>query len=290
MKKLFNTIFEIFDNKMNFSYLKRLGLVISLISIIFITTEFKDINFDLSNLNIEFLILSTFFMLLSYIMFGIAWANYLNKNINLEKKESFNFWAYSNLGKYVPGFVGIPLLRITQKEVKSKIMFFGLVEEQLIPVIILVPTSLILLNSNFSTNYFILFSFFIVILIKLMKSMFEKFNILNGKNSYVTSISILFFGFLSQYISIFLICNEIVSQNAHKLALLYTLSSSIALIVIGSPSGIGVRELILLQISKPIFNNEILLLVMFVARIVYLLSDSLTGIYGLIKVSIKKSN
>ena len=60
MKKLFNAIFEIFDNKMNFSYLKRLGLVISLISIIFITTEFEDINFDLSNLNIEFLILSTF--------------------------------------------------------------------------------------------------------------------------------------------------------------------------------------------------------------------------------------
>ena len=87
MKKLFNAIFEIFDNKMNFSYLKRLGLVISLISIIFITTEFEDINFDLSNLNIEFLILSTFFMLLSYIMFGIAWANYLNKNINLEKKN-----------------------------------------------------------------------------------------------------------------------------------------------------------------------------------------------------------
>ena len=86
-EKLFNAIFEIFDNKMNFSYLKRLGLVISLISIIFITTEFEDINFDLSNLNIEFLILSTF-LCLSYIMFGIAWANYLNKNINLEKKES----------------------------------------------------------------------------------------------------------------------------------------------------------------------------------------------------------
>ena len=51
MKKLFNAIFEIFDNKMNFSYLKRLGLVISLISIIFITTEFENLNFDLSNLN-----------------------------------------------------------------------------------------------------------------------------------------------------------------------------------------------------------------------------------------------
>ena len=65
--------------------------------------------------------------------------------------------------------------------------------------------------------------------------MFEKFNILNGKNSYVTYINIVFW--FSQYISIFLICNEIVSQNAHKLAILYTLSSSIALIVIGSPSG-----------------------------------------------------
>ena len=65
-EKIINAIFEIFDNKMNFSYLKRLGLVISLISIIFITTEFEDINFDLSNLNIEFLILSTFYAFILY--------------------------------------------------------------------------------------------------------------------------------------------------------------------------------------------------------------------------------
>jgi len=288
MNKLLNTIFAAFDNNKNFSYLKRLGLIISLISIIYIITDLQDLNFNISSLNVEILILSTFFMLFSYIMFGISWANYLSKNINLEKKESFNFWAYSNLGKYIPGFIGIPLLRITQNKVKSKIMFFGLVEEQLTPVIILVPTTLLLLNTDIKINYFILFSFFVIIFISLIKNIFEKFNILNGKNSYITSISTLFFGFFSQYTSIFLICNEIVSQDAHILALLYTLSSSLGLIVIGSPSGIGVRELILLQISKPIFNNEILILVMFFARIVYLFSDSITGILGLLKVT-KKS-
>ena len=133
-------------------------MVLSCISIAIIFDTFKKYELNLNNFKLNVLLISFFLMMTSYVFFGFAWSKYINKNLGLEKRRSLIYWAYSNLGKYVPGLVGIPLLRITQDDkVKSKNLFFGVIEEQLTPILILIPTSLILLNTKLLDNMIISF-------------------------------------------------------------------------------------------------------------------------------------
>ena len=283
MKNFINRLFYQIDNKINIKKIQKVGLFISLCSLIFITNEFKNININYQNFfSNQSTYLSIFFMFISYYAFGKAWSNYLFKNSKVNKFETLMYWLYSNLSKYVPGFIGIPLLRISQdKKIKSKIMFFGLIEEQFIPVITLAPLSFFLLRSN--SDYFYLLIVFIVYIVIFFKLLhfFVNFKFKFGKFiSYSQSSNYLIVGFILQFFSILLICLEIDSKNFFKLAILYLFSSSLSLLFIGSPSGIGVRELILYTLSNFYFQTNELITLMIYARIIYLISDIFSGIVG----------
>ena len=100
--------------------------------------------------------------------------------------------------------------------------------------------------------------------------------------SYVSNLYVLFAGFLFQYLAIYLICSDISQESSHQLALLYTLSTSVSLIFIGPPSGIGIREFLLFQLSKTFFVEQVLITTMISLRVIYFFSDVINGILGLL--------
>ena len=283
MRDLFEHAFTFFDSKKNLTYLKNFGLLISILSFVFIFTELKVLEVNLNLINYQTYIKSILLMILSYIMFGITWATFMHNNLELDNKDSFIYWSYSNLGKYIPGFIGIPILRISQSsQIKSKILFYGLLQEQLTPVIVLVPSAVIAMYLNIKIEKFFIFFVSLVSILFLFKKIFAKFNPLGIHMSYVSNLYILFAGFLFQYLSIYLICSDISQESPHQLALLYTLSSSVSLIFIGPPSGIGIREFLLFQLSKTFFVEEVLITTMISLRVIYFFSDAINGILGLL--------
>jgi hypothetical protein len=283
MRDLFERAFTFFDSKKNLTYLKNFGLLISILSLVFIFTELKVLEVNLNLINYQTYIKATLLMIVSYIMFGITWASFMHNNLELNIKNSFIYWSYSNLGKYIPGFIGIPILRFSQSnQIKSKTLFYGLLQEQLTPVVVLVPSAAIALYLNIKIEKFFIFFVSLVTILFLFKKIFAKFNPLGIHMSYVSNLYVLFAGFLFQYLAIYLICSDISQESSHQLALLYTLSTSVSLIFIGPPSGIGIREFLLFQLSKTFFVEQVLITTMISLRVIYFFSDVINGILGLL--------
>jgi hypothetical protein len=283
MRNLFERAFTFFDSKKNLTYLKNFGLLISILSLVFIFTELKVLEVNLNLINYQTYIKATLLMIVSYIMFGITWASFMHDNLELNIKNSFIYWSYSNLGKYIPGFIGIPILRFSQSnQIKSKTLFYGLLQEQLTPVVVLVPSAAIALYLNIKIEKFLIFFVSLVTILFLFKKIFARFNPLGIHMSYVSNLYVLFAGFLFQYLAINLICSDISQESSHQLALLYTLSTSVSLIFIGPPSGIGIREFLLFQLSKTFFVEQVLITTMISLRVIYFFSDVINGILGLI--------
>jgi hypothetical protein len=283
MRNLFERAFTFFDSKKNLTYLKNFGLLISILSLVFIFTELKVLEVNLNLINYQTYIKATLLMIVSYIMFGITWASFMHNNLELNIKNSFIYWSYSNLGKYIPGFIGIPILRFSQSnQIKSKTLFYGLLQEQLTPVVVLVPSAAIALYLNIKIEKFLIFFVSLVTILFLFKKIFARFNPLGIHMSYVSNLYVLFAGFLFQYLAINLICSDISQESSHQLALLYTLSTSVSLIFIGPPSGIGIREFLLFQLSKTFFVEQVLITTMISLRVIYFFSDVINGILGLI--------
>tara|TARA_B100000886_G_C20422088_1_gene492096 strand:+ start:660 stop:1535 length:876 start_codon:yes stop_codon:yes gene_type:complete len=280
--KFLDKIFKFLDSKKNMKVLRSIGWILSLISIIFIINEFNKnkINFDdvkLSSIFSSLLLMST-----SYICFGLAWSKFLKKNLGLVTKNSFFYWSYSNLGKYVPGFVGIPLLRISQdNKIKSKDLFFGIIEEQITPILILIPTSILILNLNLINNLIFYFGVFLLLFVFFFGFMYKKFNLFSGNKSYMHSRIELILGFIFQLLSIYIVCLQLGINDPEIMTIYYTLSSSIALLIIGSPAGIGVREIILLQLTNNLANNESIFLILIALRAIYFLTDIFYGVVGM---------
>ncbi len=281
--KIFDKVFEYLDNKKNIKLLRSFGLVLSCISVAIIFDTFKKYELNLNNFKLNVLLISFFLMMTSYVFFGFAWSKYINKNLGLEKRRSLIYWAYSNLGKYVPGLVGIPLLRISQDDkVKSKNLFFGVIEEQITPILILIPTSLILLNTKLLDNMIISFCLVVSFCIFLVGFIYKKANLFSGINSYVYSRIELLLGFIFQFGSIYFFCFESGLNDAATIAIQYTLASAISLLIIGSPAGIGIREILLLQLTTNYISNELILLLMVGVRTIYFVADVVTGIFGFV--------
>ncbi len=280
--KFFDKIFKFLDSKKNMKVLRTVGWILSFISIIFIINEFNKNQINLTNVKLSTIFTSLLLMSTSYIYFGFAWSKFFKKNLGLGTKNSFFYWSYSNLGKYVPGFVGIPILRISQdNKIKSKDLFLGIIEEQITPILILIPTSILILNLNLIDNLILYFGLLVIFFVFVFGFLYEKFNLFSGNKSYMHSRIELILGFIFQLLSIYIACLQLGISDPEIISIYYTLSSSIALLIIGSPAGIGVREIILLQITNNLASSESILVILIALRVIYFLTDVLYGVVGM---------
>ncbi len=227
------------------SFIKRFNYLLSFASLFFVLRYFWT-----NNLRISFDVLSLFLspiLWLAYLLFAISWClNINNKKIN---KDYILIWFSSLMGKYLPFKVGIPLFRISE----SKKYFDDFDTKKNIKTLLLEQLFLIFWGLYFGTFFFLPqnINFFIialvsiftgVILILLLGSMFKAF-----KQFVIINIYILLGQFLLLTYFVYIFEFEFGYFNLVGVAS-YILVSSLSLLFVGAPAGIGIREFLYIQL------------------------------------------
>lgn len=282
MKNKFNLIFNFLNKNEIQNKIKLFNYFLSIASMGYIFIYIKE-NYSLNIFDFDFNFLDLVFLIFCYFLTGIIWVNYVNNSEYDNFKERFFDWSYSNLGKYIPGSLGLLTMRLEQKNNKntgSKEVLIGLLEEQFIAPIIMLPvlvTSLFYINSNL---YFLILFMLTLIYFFLFKKLYfsklfkKKKTILSSQKLYLLSL-LMNMGF------VFIIFSNFDSTNFKYLSIYYLISANLGLFFVGVPAGVGIRETVFLFLIKnssvvlPNFNAIIYL------RALYLTADIGFGFIGL---------
>ena len=118
MKNNLNKLFVFLNNETVQGKLKKFNLLISIASFTYIYRLISD---NLINTNFEFNLNYIEFILLiiTYVFIGITWVKFSSQDNKETYKDIFFDWAYSNLGKYVPGGIGVVSIRLNQGNSKK---------------------------------------------------------------------------------------------------------------------------------------------------------------------------
>ena len=282
MKNNLNKLFLLLNNETVQRKLKKFNLLISIISFIFI---YRLINENLFNTNFEFNLNYTELILLiiTYFFVGITWVKFSSQDNKEINKDIFFDWAYSNVGKYVPGGIGVVSIRLNQGNSKknSKKVLFGLLEEQFLVPFLSLPVLLaciFFINENYLIYFLVVFQILFVFIIKNIYFRNESLrnnSLLNYSNYLLISI------LLSNFLTILIFYNLGFDNYLYQ-GLYYLIASYSALLFVGVPSGIGIREGIFLLLSNINLNFSDQIEALIYIRLLYLITDLLFGITGLI--------
>lgn len=282
MKNNLNKLFVFLNNEKVQEKLKKFNLLISIVSFTYI---YRLINDNLINNNFEFNLNYTEFILLitTYVFVGITWVKFSSQDNKESYKHIFFDWAYSNLGKYVPGGIGVVSIRLNQGNSKknSKKILFGLLEEQFLVPFLSLPVLLaciFFIKESYLIYFLVVFQILFVFIVKNLYFRNESLrnnSLLNYSNYLLISI------LLSNFLTI-LIFYDLGFDNYLYQGLYYLIASYSALLFVGVPSGIGIREGIFLLLSDINFNFSEQIEALIYIRLLYLITDILFGITGLI--------
>jgi len=282
MKNNINKLFLFLNNETVQGKLKKFNLLISIISFTYI---YQLINDNLVNTNFEFNLNYTELILLiiTYVFIGITWVKFSSQDNKKLYKDIFFVWAYSNLGKYVPGGIGVVSIRLNQGNSKknSKKVLFGLLEEQFLVPFLSLPVLLaciFFIKESYLLYFLVVFQILFVFIIKniyFRNESLKNNSLLNYSNYLLISI------LLSNFLTILIFYNLGFDNYLYQ-GLYYLIASYSALLFVGVPSGIGIREGIFLLLSDINFNFSDQIEALIYIRLLYLITDILFGITGLI--------
>lgn len=238
------------------------------------STEYK-IDEIINPSNFSLLCLSFLFLLLSQLNIGLVWSLFINKSSNISFKLSFMGWINSIKGKYVPGKITSPILRI-ENVVKSK-------NKKHYYLVVLIENLYLVFTNIFLGVYIFLqdfysFNFHLLIYI-ILNFLIYSFARVKKENIYFKYLS---FSNLFQFINLFNLAGVYFASKiffidkALEFALIYQLSIAISMIISIVPAGIGLREASTIEIAKNYdinlvdINNAVILF-----RILSLLTDGL---------------
>ena len=130
MNKL-DIVFSFISKKSFQDRLRKINIFIALISILLVIRMFTNESLDIREIN-NLNILEIIYLAIIYLNNAYIWSKFSNQNVSNVNFKVFADWAYSNIGKYIPGGIGLALIRLNQDgdENKSKKNIFGLLEEQ----------------------------------------------------------------------------------------------------------------------------------------------------------------
>lgn len=261
--------------------LKITNLTLSVFSVLFLANIINEIEYDLNFFNITFIeFLICFFYYLSN---AFLWISFMRNNYSGSKKDYFYNWAYSKIGKYIPGGLMIFTVRLNQKVEKNKDpknIFYGVIEEHfLAPAVAIISISLTLIFYNHFEKQFIFFistviSFFV------FKKLYSKYS--RNYSSLINSNLLFLIHLNLNFLFFFFVSNSLGIENSFQFALLYFLSASLAILFIGIPAGIGVREIIFYFISGSLILDTYVFSMMIRVRIILLIFDLIFGLIGII--------
>ena len=282
MKNNLNKLFLLLNSEKVQVRLKKFNLLISLISFIYIYQLINNNLIDSSfEFNLNFIDLTV--LIITYLFVGITWVKFSSKDNKKIYKDIFFDWSYSNIGKYVPGGIGVISIRLNQGDSSknSKKIFFGLLEEQFLVPFLSLPvlvTCLYFVNGNNLIYFLIILQIIFVFLVKLIyfKNESLKNNSLLNYSNYLL-VSILLTNFLT-----ILIFYNLGFDNYLYQGLYYLIASYSALLFVGVPSGIGIREGIFLLLADVNFSLSDQIEALIYIRLLYLIADLLFGLSGMI--------
>lgn len=241
---------------------------------IILSTDYK-VEKILDPQNLKFLCLSLIFLLISQLNIGLVWGLYLVKSSDISFKSSFLGWINSIKGKYVPGKITSPILRIENiVKIKNKKQYY---------IIVLIENIYLIISNIFLGAYVFLKEFyafkyhiFFYVIINLILYVVSK---VKKENIYIQYLS---FTYLFQFTNLFNLVGVYFASKiffidkALEFALIYQLSIAISMIISIFPAGIGLREASTIEIAKSYginvveINNAVILF-----RILSLFTDGI---------------
>ena len=291
MSKKFESILKILESEKNQKNIKKLNIFLSILAVFFIGRLYSEFNFTslkISNTFIFALIMQLMFL---FVLYKI-WRNFLINN-NVETNTSYlDNWGQANLNKYIPGGIGLSITKISiakNLSIDSKKILFGMIEDQLRGAVLVFPFFIIslILESELQKIYFYFFS--ITLGLYLMSKISNQYSKrLNFKSLFSRNLIFIFLSNIIQVVINYLVLSTLLDSSNVELiyiSILYCVSASLSLIFIGSPAGIGIRELIFYIYSSSLLTNEIMLSYLLLIRIISVVAD--VSFYLLSKLFIK---
>jgi len=264
-------IFVLFEKVLNSdSFIKKFNYLLSSASLFFVIRYFWLQGFSMS-FDIKILFLSPL-LWLAYLLFAISWClNINNKKIN---KDYILIWFISLIGKYLPFKVGIPLFRISE----SKKYFDDFDTKRNIKTLIIEQLFIIFWGLYFGSLFFLPqnINFFVIapvsIFIGLILTLLIGYIFKTFKQFVIVNIYILFGQFLILTYLVFIFEFEFGYFDLASVAS-YVLVSSLSLLFVGAPAGIGIREFLYIQLIN--YSNLSYEIASFaiIIRIVFLLNE-----------------
>ena len=291
MSKKFEAILKILESEKNQKNIKKFNIFLSILAVFFIGRLYSE--FNLTSLKIS----NTFiFALITHLMFLFVlykiWRNFLINN-NIETNTSYlDNWGQANLNKYIPGGIGLSITKISiakNLSIDSKKILFGMIEDQLRGAVLVFPFFIIsfILKSELQKIYLYFFSITLALyLISKISNQYSKR--LNFKSLFSRNLIFIFLSNVIQVVINYLVLSTLLDSSNVELiyiSILYCVSASLSLIFIGSPAGIGIRELIFYIYSSSLLTNEIMLSYLLLIRIISVVAD--VSFYLLSKLFIK---
>lgn len=291
MSKKFEAILKILESEKNQKNIKKFNIFLSILAVFFIGRLYSE--FNLTSLKIS----NTFiFALITHLMFLFVlykiWRNFLINN-NIETNTSYlDNWGQANLNKYIPGGIGLSITKISiakNLSIDSKKILFGMIEDQLRGAVLVFPFFIIsfILKSELQKIYLYFFSITLALyLISKISNQYSKR--LNFKSLFSRNLIFIFLSNIIQVVINYLVLSTLLDSSNVELiyiSILYCVSASLSLIFIGSPAGIGIRELIFYIYSSSLLTNEIMLSYLLLIRIISVVAD--VSFYLLSKLFIK---
>ena len=291
MSKKFEAILKILESEKNQKNIKKFNIFLSILAVFFIGRLYSE--FNLTSLKIS----NTFiFALITHLMFLFVlykiWRNFLINN-NIETNTSYlDNWGQANLNKYIPGGIGLSITKISiakNLSIDSKKILFGMIEDQLRGAVLVFPFFIIsfILKSELQKIYLYFFSITLALyLISKISNQYSKK--LNFKSIFSRNLIFIFLSNIIQVVINYLVLSTLLDSSNVELiyiSILYCVSASFSLIFIGSPAGIGIRELIFYIYSSSLLTNEIMLSYLLLIRIISVVAD--VSFYLLSKLFIK---
>jgi len=279
MNKKFEDILKILESEKNQKNIKKFNIFLSILAVFFIGrlySEFNFISLKISNTYIFALIMQLMFL---FVLYKI-WRNFLINN-NVETNTSYlDNWGQANLNKYIPGGIGLSITKISiakNLSIDSKKILFGMIEDQLRGAVLVFPFFIIsfILKSELQKIYFYFFSITLALYL-MSKISYQYSKRLNFKSLFSRNLLFIFLSNIIQVVVNFLILLTILDSSNVELiyiSILYCVSSSLSLIFIGSPAGIGIRELIFYIYSSNLLTNELMLSYLLLIRIISVVAD-----------------
>ena len=291
MSKKFEAILKILESEKNQKNIKKFNIFLSILAVFFIGrlySEFNLTSLKISNIFIFALIMHLIFL---FVLYKI-WRNFLINN-NIETNTSYlDNWGQANLNKYIPGGIGLSITKISiakNLSIDSKKILFGMIEDQLRGAVLVFPFFIIsfILKSELQKIYLYFFSITLALyLISKISNQYSKR--LNFKSLFSRNLIFIFLSNVIQVVINYLVLSTLLDSSNVELiyiSILYCVSASLSLIFIGSPAGIGIRELIFYIYSSSLLTNEIMLSYLLLIRIISVVAD--VSFYLLSKLFIK---